>query len=56
MDSAVLNSNSFALCFEHILSWIHTLMLAYPTQTESKEVKYALPSRSFRRKSIVRIN
>jgi hypothetical protein len=52
----VANGDPFALCFEHLLPWIHTLMVSYPTQTESKEVKYALPSRSFNRKSIVRIN
>lgn len=46
----------FALCFEHFLPWIHTLMLAYHTQTESKEVKYALPSRSLSHKSLIRVN
>ncbi len=29
----------FALCFEHLLPWIHDLMLSYPTQSESKEAE-----------------
>lgn len=52
----VLISDLKGICFEHILSWIHTVMLAYPEQTELKEVKYALASHSFSRKSIDRIN
>ena len=44
------------ICFELFLAWIHTLMLAYPTQSESKELRHTLTSRSFSRKSIVSAN
>lgn len=52
----ISDGDPFALCFEHLLPWIHNLMVSYPNQSESKEIKHAMPSRSFSRKSIVRIN